>query len=75
MSKLPKVSGKEAIAAFGKHGFELVRITGSHHILKRSGHRTALSVPVHGNKPLKTGTLRALIRDSGLTVEEFLASL
>ena len=68
---MPSVTGDEAISAFGKVGFVLDRIRGSHHILKRAGHPYALSVPVHGKKTLKTGTLRSLIRDAGLTVEEF----
>jgi len=75
MPKLPRVSGGEAVRAFEKAGFHVDRITGSHHILKRDGHPFNLSVPVHGNKSLPSGTLRALIRDSGLTVEEFIALL
>jgi predicted RNA binding protein YcfA (HicA-like mRNA interferase family) len=35
------------------------------------GTRQTIPVPVHGSKPLRTGTLRAIIRDAGLTVEEF----
>ena len=75
VSELPCASGGEAIAAFKKAGFVLDRTSGSHHTLKKSGHRFVLTVPVHGNKPLKKGTLRALIRASGLSVEEFAALL
>ena len=75
MSDLPSVSGDEAIAAFETFGFEVDRIKGSHHIMRKPGHRFHLSVPVHGNKDLKSGTLRSLIRDAGLTVEEFVAAL
>lgn len=57
--------------AFERAGFALVRISGSHHIMKRDGHPFLLSVPVHGSDPVKRGTLRSLIRDAGLTVEEF----
>jgi predicted RNA binding protein YcfA (HicA-like mRNA interferase family) len=71
MANLPSVTGEQAVAAFGRIGFTLDRIRGSHHVLKRAGHRNNLSVPVHGNKPVKRGTLRSLIRDAGLTVEEF----
>jgi predicted RNA binding protein YcfA (HicA-like mRNA interferase family) len=75
MSSLPSVSGRDAIRAFERLGFVVDRVTGSHHILKKSGHPAALSVPVHGNKSLKRGTLRALIADAGVTVEEFESQL
>jgi predicted RNA binding protein YcfA (HicA-like mRNA interferase family) len=69
MSKLPKVNGREA---FTKAGFSVARTTGSHHIMKKDGHRNVLSVPVHASTDLKPGTLRSLIKASGLTVDEFL---
>lgn len=65
----------DAIRAFAAHGFELDRVTGSHHILKKDGHAYLLSVPVHGNQSLKSGTLRGLIRASGLTVDQFREAL
>jgi predicted RNA binding protein YcfA (HicA-like mRNA interferase family) len=68
--KLPVVSGSEAVKAFRKAGYELDEQHGSHIILRRNDppHRR-LSVPNH--KELAKGTLRALIREAGLTVEEF----
>ena len=68
--KLPVVSGSGAVKAFGKAGYELDEQHGSHMILRRADppHRR-LSVPNH--KDLAKGTLRALIREAGLTVEEF----
>lgn len=71
MCELPTVTGLEAIRAFEKDGFVEVRIKGSHHILKKKGHRFLLSVPVHGNRTLKPGTLKGLIRGAGMTVERF----
>jgi predicted RNA binding protein YcfA (HicA-like mRNA interferase family) len=71
MPKLPTVNGPEAIRVFESLGWRITRITGSHYILARDGIPVRLSVPVHGNKALKPGTLRSLIRDSGLTVEAF----
>jgi len=71
MASLPTASGPEAIRAFNKVGFVLHRVAGSHHIMKREGHPYVLSVPVHGNKPVKKGTLRSLISVAGLTVEGF----
>ncbi len=75
MSELPSVTGKEAIEAFGRLGFVQSRITGSHHILKKSGYANVLSVPVHGSQGLKPGTLRGLIRTSGHSVDEFVSAL
>ena len=75
MSELPSVTGKQAISAFEKHGFSVVRICGSHHMMKKPAHRFTLSVPVHGNTKLKKGTLRGLINAAGITVEEFCDSL
>lgn len=70
--KLPVVSGSAAVKAFGKAGYELDEQHGSHIVLRRSDppHRR-LTVP--NLKELAKGTLRALIREAGLTVEEFSA--
>jgi predicted RNA binding protein YcfA (HicA-like mRNA interferase family) len=75
MSELPTVTGPQAIGAFAKFQFSVVRVKGSHHQLKRPGHPFVLTVPVHGNQPIKRGTLRALIRDAGITVEQFVEAL
>jgi predicted RNA binding protein YcfA (HicA-like mRNA interferase family) len=68
--KLPVVSGAEAVKAFRKIGYELDAQHGSHLILRhvKPPHRR-LSIPNHSE--LAKGTLRALIREAGLTVEEF----
>ena len=68
--KLPVVSGAEALRAFQKAGYKFHEQHGSHVILRRTEppHRR-LSVPNH--KELAKGTLRALIREAGLTVDEF----
>lgn len=74
MSKLPVVSGKEALKAFQKIGYELDHQTGSHMILRRTmAPFRRLTVPNH--KELAKGTLRSLIREAGLTIEEFTALL
>src|SRR5208283_5183174 len=72
--KLPVVSGSDAVKAFRKMGYEFDEQHGSHIILRHSDppHRR-LSVPNH--KELAKGTLRALIREAGLTVEEFASML
>ncbi len=70
MAPLPVGSGKVAVRAFSRVGYEVVHQKGSHIILRTSAspHRM-LSVPNH--KELAKGTLRGLIRDAGLTVEQF----
>jgi len=49
----------------------LLRISGSHHIYGNSGSIVRLSIPIHGNKPLKTGLLRHLAKLAELTDEDF----
>lgn len=75
MGKVPRITGKEAIRAFGRAGFTLDRIKGSHHILKRTGHPVRLSIPVHGGRTVGPGLLSSQIAAAGLTVEEFLELL
>ena len=72
--KLPVISGRQAVAAFRRLGYELDEQHGSHMIIRREDppHRR-LSIPDH--KELAKGTLRALIREAGLTVEEFIELL
>lgn len=70
---LPTISGQETIKAFSKDGWQESRQSGSHVTLVKSGVAAILTVPLH--KELKKGTLRSLIRASGLTVEEFVALL
>ena len=74
MSRLPVVSGREAVKAFGKLGYRFDRQNGSHIILRQDASPfRRLTVPDH--KTVAKGTLRALIREAGLTVEEFAALL
>ena len=73
MGRLGNISGKEAVKAFGKAGWQVLGQVGSHVVLTKTGQRANLSVPQH--KELSTGTLRALIRAAGMTVEEFVELL
>lgn len=75
MSKVPRVSGQDAVRAFGRAGFYQDRMKGSHCILKKAGHPNCLSIPMHKGKTIGVGLLRALISAAGLTVEEFIAHL
>ena len=70
--KLPRdVHGSEAARALQRLGYVIQRQTGSHLILRREG-RTVV-VPQH--KPLKPGTLKGVIEQAGLTLEQFVAEL
>ena len=70
MPKLPVVSGLEARRAFERAGWVFVRVGSSRHmILRKPGFVVALSIPEH--RTLDRGLLRSLIRDAGMTVEEF----
>ncbi len=55
------VTGKELIKVLERQGWRLLRIQGSHHIYGKAGTAVRLSIPVHGNKPLKVGLLKHLL--------------
>lgn len=69
MPQVPVLSGGEVVRVFETFGWQVARQRGSHMILVKNGARATLSVPDH--KEVARGTLRALIRAAGLTVEEF----
>lgn len=69
MSGLPRISGRECAKALIKKGFYLKRQESSHMILRRDNPFGQLVVPDH--KELDRGTLRAIIRQAGLSVDEF----
>lgn len=71
MPKLPRVSGAETIRALERVGFVLARQRGSHVVLRRGNQGCV--VPMHPE--LKTGTLAGVLKQAGVTVEEFIAAL
>uniref|UniRef100_A0A7V4XR23 Type II toxin-antitoxin system HicA family toxin n=1 Tax=Acidobacterium capsulatum TaxID=33075 RepID=A0A7V4XR23_9BACT len=73
MGKLTNISGKEAVKAFGRAVWTVAGQVGSHCVMTKPGERANLSIPQH--KELSVGTLRALIRAAGLSVDEFLSQL
>jgi len=75
MAKLPAISGKDAVRAFCKAGYEVDRISGSHHILRHPAKPERLSIPVHAGKTLGRGLLRSQIKVAGLTEDEFIELL
>ncbi len=73
MTRLPSVSGRECARALARVGFHLKRQEGSHMILRRDNPFAQVVVPDH--KELDRGTLRAILRQIGLGVEDFVRLL
>ena len=69
MPKLPAINAKKVISTLGEFGFVIHRIIGSHHVLIKD--ESTVVVPVHGNEPLPTGTLIAILKQSGIAREDF----
>ncbi len=69
MGRLNNISGKEAVAAFQKEGWLIMGQVGSHLVMTKPNMRANLSIPQH--KELSIGTLRVLIRNAGLNVDDF----
>ncbi len=70
MTKLPALKAKEVISTLEKLGFQVDHVTGSHYILRHPDGRRAV-VPYHGNRDVKQGVLRSIIRQAGISPEEF----
>ncbi len=58
------LSGKELLKLLKKNGWQVIRVEGSHHIVKKE--EKLISVPVHGNKSIKNGLLNSILKDAGL---------
>jgi len=73
MPKLPRVSGKEVIKVLSKIGFQHIRTSGSHAILtKQDKIKRKMTVPVPLHRELAKGTLKSIMRQVGINLEEFL---
>ena len=57
-----QISGKQLAKIVERRGWLLLRIQGSHHIYGREGSEVRLSIPIHGNQPLKVGLLKHLLK-------------
>jgi predicted RNA binding protein YcfA (HicA-like mRNA interferase family) len=67
---MKSVSGKELAKVLERNGWTKLRVQGSHHIYGKSGNMARLSVPIHGNRPLKTGLLRHLLKMAELSEDD-----
>jgi len=63
---MKSVSGKRLARVLERHGWRLLRVHGSHHIYGKDESIVRLSVPIHANKPLKTGLSKHLLKMAGL---------
>lgn len=68
MPKLQRFTGKAMVRFLKRRGFIVVRISGSHHVMQKGLLRTV--VPVHGNEQLKIGTLRGILRDTEMRLDD-----
>ena len=71
MGKLRVLSGKEVCEILANHDFVKIRQTGSHIVMQQKLPATTITVPVPNHSALRTGTLRSIIRQSGIPRSEF----
>jgi len=73
LTKLPRISGRECVDALSRAGFRIRRQQSSHIVLRRDDPFAQLVVPDH--KELDRGTLRAILRQAGIPIDEFIELL
>jgi predicted RNA binding protein YcfA (HicA-like mRNA interferase family) len=71
MPKLPRVSGAEVVRALGRLGFAVARQRGSHIMLRRG----SIGCVVPNHRELKTGTLAGVLKQAGVSAEDFMSAL
>ena len=67
---MKQVSGRELCVLLKQFGWELKRINGSHHIFTKENRPERISVPVHGNTPLKKGLLLSIMKIAGIVEKD-----
>jgi predicted RNA binding protein YcfA (HicA-like mRNA interferase family) len=75
MPKMPRISSKEAIRALERLGFDRVRQTGSHVVMKKETEDGEIGCVVPLHRELKIGTLSSILKQSQISIEEFIGSL
>jgi predicted RNA binding protein YcfA (HicA-like mRNA interferase family) len=74
VTRLPRIGGREVIAALRQAGFQVIRVKGSHHFLRHPDGRCT-TVPVHAGETIGPGLLSSILRDCELDREAFAALL
>ena len=67
---MKSITGKDLCKILEKKGWELKHIKGSHHVYMKSGRKERMSVPVHSNKDLKIGLLKAIMKIAEIREDE-----
>ena len=67
---MKQISGKDFCKLLESHGWKLKRISGSHHIFVKEGQKERIVIPVHANKPLKFGLLKAQMKIADIQENE-----
>jgi predicted RNA binding protein YcfA (HicA-like mRNA interferase family) len=70
MPKLPRLTGKELLKQLQRHGFIVVRVRGSHHVVQHSDGRHSV-VPVHAGEVIGPGLLRKILNQTELSPDDF----
>lgn len=71
MTRLPRVTAKEVFNGLKRNGFEVIRTSGSHHFLHRPG-SGIVTISIHPGEIVKPKTLKSILKQAGLTVEELI---
>ncbi|MEW5928554.1 MAG: type II toxin-antitoxin system HicA family toxin [Gemmatimonadota bacterium] len=74
MTRLPRVTGQEVVAALGRAGFDIIRVKGSHHFLRHPDGRATV-VPVHAGETVGPGLLTKILRDADLSRDRLISLL
>ena len=67
---MKQISGKDFAKLLNQKGWELKRIHGSHHVYTKENRKERISLPIHGNKSLKTGLLKHLMKIADINEKE-----
>jgi predicted RNA binding protein YcfA (HicA-like mRNA interferase family) len=70
MPRLPRLRGREVIAALRRAGFVVLRVKGSHHFLRHADGRTTV-VPVHAGETIGPGLFSKILKDAEMELEDF----
>ncbi len=63
---MKNITGKQLCKILEDNGWKLLRISGSHHVYAKADEEARIVVPVHSNKEIKRGLLRAVLKTAGL---------
>ncbi len=74
MTRLPRATGRELVAALAKAGFAVVRVKGSHHFLRHDDGRSTV-VPVHAGETIGPGLVGKILADCEMTPDDLIAHL